>query len=241
MNVNKYYEWSSHYDLEMNEIKHLFDQGISFTGKNVMEVGCGTGRFTSRIMKMAKTIEAIDPCEEAIEHCKKEFSNVDSVTFQVATLFDYQDYKKKYDIVVFSWSIYLVDNLLENLKITKEILNDGGKVVILQANKGEYEEEVSKLYENYDSLAAYENANSVLEQLLSRLFCSVRVSQLKCYFTFDDVDQIVDLSTFFVVDEEGQNPSEEKIKQFRERLKHYRNSGGKYILDDLVDVYIATK
>ena len=50
MNGIKYAEWASHYDPENLEIKFLHTHGINFLNSRVIEVGCGTGRFTKRII-----------------------------------------------------------------------------------------------------------------------------------------------------------------------------------------------
>ena len=52
-------------DPENNEIRALFDL-VDFSGKHVLEIGCGDGRLTWRYAEAAAHVTAIEPFEEAI-------------------------------------------------------------------------------------------------------------------------------------------------------------------------------
>ena len=240
MNVYKYYLWSQHYDIENNEIEQIIVNGIELKGKRILEVGCGTGRLTEKISKYASHVVALDPCKEAIDFCKKKYSDLTNVDFYITTLDTFDNENIYYDVVVFSWSMYLIQNKLETLQIAKKMLAPNGKLLILQASHGEYEEEVAKLYSSYSSLNSYESANQILKSMIFSVFGNASSSLLTCYFTFSSIDEVVNLSLFFIEDEEGMMPSCEKIQSFKDVLaRKFCKSDGKVIMSDVVCMYIA--
>ena len=52
-------------DPENNEIRALGDL-VDFSGKHVLEIGCGDGRLTWRYAEAAAHVTAIEPFEEAV-------------------------------------------------------------------------------------------------------------------------------------------------------------------------------
>jgi SAM-dependent methyltransferase len=54
-------------EFENNLIKMILEKGVSFEGKSVLDIGCGTGRYTLRIAKMAKNVLGIDISEDMLE------------------------------------------------------------------------------------------------------------------------------------------------------------------------------
>ncbi len=80
---------------------------IDFTGKDVLEVGCGAGGFTLEHLKQAHYILGIDPDEEAIETLKAEFSRQGSdnrVDFRQGNIVDFPLPEEAFDIIVFAKS-----------------------------------------------------------------------------------------------------------------------------------------
>ena len=72
---NKTYEqhwnlWCKQYDPKNLELKYLF-QLVTIKGKNVLEIGCGNGRFTRILGKYAKSVVGIDNDKRMIESAKK--------------------------------------------------------------------------------------------------------------------------------------------------------------------------
>ena len=240
MSANDYYEWSKHYDPNLLELKFLTNKGINFSGKKVLEIGCGTGRFTERIFPYASEIMGIDPNESAVEICKQHL-NKPSVKIYTGTLETVVIPKCYFDYAVFSWSMYMIDEKERNVRLAYESLQPGGKLIVLQANSGEYEEEVSNLYRHYASLEAYKNTYKVLSSLISKVFGNVETGTLNTYFIFDDADQVIQKSLFFVEEEEGIPPTKQSIKLFRKNLRKYYTDEGQIMMTDVVSVFIAAK
>ena len=95
-------------DPENNEIRALFDL-VDFSGKHVLEIGCGDGRLTWRYAEAAAHVTGIDPFEAAIGRANAhqpdmlrdqiEFNHIDFEDFAAA------HESNMYDIVILSWSL----------------------------------------------------------------------------------------------------------------------------------------
>ena len=94
-------------DPENNETRALLDL-VDFTGKRVLEIGCGDGRLTWRYASRAEHVTAIDPKAEAITRAKenlpKELKN--RVEFHQLAFEDFSATCKpsSFESIIFSWS-----------------------------------------------------------------------------------------------------------------------------------------
>jgi ubiquinone/menaquinone biosynthesis C-methylase UbiE len=93
-------------DPEDTETKALHDYA-DFTGKRVLEIGCGDGRLTWRYANRAAFVVAIDPKAEdielALEECPAELRH--KIEFRVARLEDLDIPAEKFDLALLSWSL----------------------------------------------------------------------------------------------------------------------------------------
>ena len=95
-----------HFDPEGNETKILHEL-VDFSGKNVIEIGCGDGRLTWRYAHMAASVLALDPKADAIAKAieKTPDSLKPIVTFQADDITTLDLPTQAYDVAIFSWSI----------------------------------------------------------------------------------------------------------------------------------------
>ena len=95
-------------DPENNEIRALFDLA-DFTGKQVLEIGCGDGRLTWRYADVAARVTAIDPYEEGIRRAKKDLPDTlrDRVEFHHIGFEDYATATESagFDMAILSWTL----------------------------------------------------------------------------------------------------------------------------------------
>jgi ubiquinone/menaquinone biosynthesis C-methylase UbiE len=93
-------------DPEDTETAALHDY-INFSGKRVLEIGCGDGRLTWRYAERAAHIVAIDPKAEdieiAVEECPHELRA--KIEFRVARLEEIDIPTEKFDLALLSWSL----------------------------------------------------------------------------------------------------------------------------------------
>lgn len=95
-------------DPENNETNALL--GVAnFSGKHVLEIGCGDGRLTWRYADKAAHVTAIEPSAEQIKLAEENLPNnlQGRVEFQVATLEDFADKSQSsiFDLVILSYSL----------------------------------------------------------------------------------------------------------------------------------------
>jgi 2-polyprenyl-3-methyl-5-hydroxy-6-metoxy-1,4-benzoquinol methylase len=95
-------------DPENNEIRTLFDL-VDFSGKDVLEIGCGDGRLTWRYAEAAAHVTGIDPFEEAIgrANANKLATLQDQVAFHHIAFKDFAaaSESEMFDLVILSWSL----------------------------------------------------------------------------------------------------------------------------------------
>ncbi|TLY14478.1 MAG: methyltransferase domain-containing protein [Thaumarchaeota archaeon] len=84
---------------------------VTFSGRSVLEIGCGEGRLTFQYAPQAKSVVGIDPSASAIAAAKKRTPKnlVQRVRFQVGRgeQMDFPD--ESFDLVFFSWSLCCAD------------------------------------------------------------------------------------------------------------------------------------
>ena len=95
-------------DPEENEIRALFSL-VDFSGKHVLEIGCGDGRLTRRYAEGAAHVTAIDPFEESIGRANANLPDTlrDKVAFHHLAFEDFAAARKPemFDVAIFSWSL----------------------------------------------------------------------------------------------------------------------------------------
>ena len=78
-----------------------------FTGREVLELGCGDGRLTTGIATDARRVLAFDPDAEAVAKARQslpaELAN--RVDYRVASGTELEVEPASFDLVVFSWSL----------------------------------------------------------------------------------------------------------------------------------------
>ncbi len=85
-----YNNWSDSYDHSNNHTRELDQLATQALLANlrfncVLEIGCGTGKNTSRLSKISKTVHAIDFSESMIKKAKEK-TNSNNVKFTVADI-----------------------------------------------------------------------------------------------------------------------------------------------------------
>lgn len=106
-----------------------------FYNKNVFEIACGTGYWTERIAKAAKTILATDINDTVIEVAKSKIYSPAQVTFQTADLFNLPaDLKYESLFGGFIWSHVKLEELNNFLHQLHKCIVSGGTVVFIDNN-----------------------------------------------------------------------------------------------------------
>jgi 2-polyprenyl-3-methyl-5-hydroxy-6-metoxy-1,4-benzoquinol methylase len=93
-------------DPEATEIAALFDFASSFSGKRVLEIGCGDGRLTWLYADQVAGVMGIDPKPDdialAIQNCPPNLR--DRVEFRTGTIQEFES-PAQFDLAILSWSL----------------------------------------------------------------------------------------------------------------------------------------
>jgi 2-polyprenyl-3-methyl-5-hydroxy-6-metoxy-1,4-benzoquinol methylase len=95
-------------DPDNNEIRALFDMA-DFSGKHVLEIGCGDGRLTWRYADAATHVTAIEPFEESFRRARANLLDTlrDRVEFHNIAFEDFANSNESalFDRAILSWSL----------------------------------------------------------------------------------------------------------------------------------------
>ena len=98
--------------------------------KDVIEFGCGTGRFTKAIARNAKRIVATDLSDEMLEVAKVRLSRFPNVTVQKADCCRTSFPSARFDTVFMVNLIHVIENPSDALAESYRILRNGGRLLV---------------------------------------------------------------------------------------------------------------
>ena len=109
------------------------------SAKNALDIACGTGDISLKIMKHNSSIKltCLDPNKEMIEICKQKLLNkgFTKTDFQIKGIEDYSPKNKKYDLITVAFGFRNFTNHEKSLENIYNILLPGGKFMILDFKK----------------------------------------------------------------------------------------------------------
>ena len=93
-------------DPERNESRYLH-QFADFTGKRVLEIGCGEGRMTWHYAKATHTTIGIDPDSDALRIARVDrASDLENKVLFSCAASEYLPFSKEtFDLAVLAWSL----------------------------------------------------------------------------------------------------------------------------------------
>lgn len=104
---------------------------ITWKGKRILDVGCGTGNFAREVAKKdAKYVLGIDYADEAIKIAEKN-NKEKNLKFKKL---DVRELNEKFDVIVSIGTLEHMDNPLQILKKLKKCLNKNGKIILTTPN-----------------------------------------------------------------------------------------------------------
>ncbi len=106
-----------------------------FTGKNLIEIACGTGYWTERISETARSIIATDINDSVLEIAKSKSYPNNNVRFQNQDLFTLNPDKKFENLFGgFIWSHIKLQELDDFILKTNNLVKENGYVVFVDNN-----------------------------------------------------------------------------------------------------------
>jgi 2-polyprenyl-3-methyl-5-hydroxy-6-metoxy-1,4-benzoquinol methylase len=106
-----------------------------FFDKEILEIACGTGYWTERIAKTAKSILATDINDAVIDIARKKIFAKASVNFRIEDIFNFTHEDKHDNLFAgFIWSHIRLEELDNFLSVIHRCVNPGGTVVFMDNN-----------------------------------------------------------------------------------------------------------
>jgi len=128
--INSFYAKGDYMDQLSIEREIEIIKQYPVNGKSVLEVGCGSGYSTERLIKIFPDYEVIEPSQKNISLLKQKISNI--ICHNVL-LEDFSS-KRKYDYIFFLNIIEHVEDPIESLKALTSIVKDEGLIFISSPN-----------------------------------------------------------------------------------------------------------
>ncbi len=126
-------EWHEQWTLLEDNEKFLFNEWIlpntltDFTGKDVLECGCGGGQHTSFVAPYAKSVTAVDLNTADIAREKnKDAANVEFVEADIASM----DLGRQFDIVFSIGVVHHTDDPDRTIANLTKHLKPGGRLIV---------------------------------------------------------------------------------------------------------------
>ena len=115
--------------VSLSEIKEVLKQ-VSWKGKKVLDVGCGTGLFAFNAAKKGAIVLGIDFSTEAIDIANSQYTHK-NLKFQSM---DVNEIKEKFDVIVSNGTLEHMDDPLKSLKLFKKHLTKNGCIITTSPN-----------------------------------------------------------------------------------------------------------
>jgi 2-polyprenyl-3-methyl-5-hydroxy-6-metoxy-1,4-benzoquinol methylase len=113
----------------LSEIKEVLKQ-VSWKGKKVLDVGCGTGLFAFNAAKKGAIVLGIDFSTEAIQIAQSQYVHK-NLKFEAT---DVNKIKDKFDVIVSNGTLEHMDNPLKTLRLFKKHLTKNGCIITTSPN-----------------------------------------------------------------------------------------------------------
>jgi protein-L-isoaspartate O-methyltransferase len=95
-----------HIDPERNEVRAL-RRAADWRDRRVLEIGCGAGRLTARLLSLGARVTALDPDAAQVRAARRRFAGrpASKVRVRVGKAQRLGDPDDSYDRVVFAWAL----------------------------------------------------------------------------------------------------------------------------------------
>jgi ubiquinone/menaquinone biosynthesis C-methylase UbiE len=130
-----YNEWAAQYDSNLNKTRDLESTAIrqmlsSFSFKNCLEIGCGTGKNTSFLSEKGHTITAVDFSEAMLALAKEKIQSSKVNFIQADITKDWHFATILYDLISFSLVLEHIENIDAIFEKTSLTLCAGGYIYV---------------------------------------------------------------------------------------------------------------
>lgn len=170
-------------------------------GSEVLEIGAGCGAITGVLAKKCKSVDCIELSKKRSLINAYRNKNYDNICIHVGNFQDIEKtIVKKYDVITLIGVLEYAESYIdakdpyrEFLKISKQHLKDGGKLIIAIENKlgmkywaGCKEDHVGMYYESLEGYTKSSGVKTFGKTELSEMFEAVGFSSCEFYYPYPD-------------------------------------------------------
>lgn len=244
-----YATWCTCYDPKGIEISTI-EKYYALKNKDVLDAGCGTGRFLFRVLPIVKKIIGIDNDIDSIKVLKRIlFEKYDQLSSKVKiccnNIEKYNAGNETIDLAIFSWSFYALnkEQMVHSLSNINSMLRADGVLIILQPVGGDFEEIMRMFFDKHEDMDEYIRAIRLMNEITDMLYTQIATDKIISEFVVKDLEMMCDVLKMFAFTEgECHETDLTRITQDRVRniLEKYRKSDG-YHLGDEVSLFVYKK
>lgn len=106
-------------------------------GKTALEVGCGTGLFTTRLSKVLKEVACFDTSEEMVKVLKEkiEEGNIKNISIYTEEILNNKEFYEKFDIVYSSMVFHHIVDIEREFELLNNLLKKDGQIIIIDLDE----------------------------------------------------------------------------------------------------------
>ena len=217
-------EWySAYYDKEKKEFKKIMKES-NLKGKNVLELGCGTGRITFQLTKYAKSVTSIDNDDSYLRYCREKANKTNTLNLKLIkkNIMNLGTLNKKYDVIVSGWAgIHYAKDPLRIVKSLYKLLKKGGILIVIEAySDSDYIKVLDAVRRKKNNIIPTQKE---LKNYLFRVFNNLREDVVNSYYKFPDIETAEETFKIELVYEEGKVWTKNDSKNLRKALKRLDN------------------
>ena len=188
-----YARWCDCYDPEQREIA-ILKKYCDFRNSDILDIGCGTGRFLLKVLPEIRRIVGVDIDSESLEIlCRKIESAYiqykDHVQLECRSIADYTAKPGSFDYVFFTWSFYALnkEEMFQSLRNISTMLRENGKMIILQPTGGEFEKVMRLFFAEHEDMEEYDTSLALMDQVMPDSLERVAVELIHSAFEVSDL------------------------------------------------------
>src|SRR3989338_5132381 len=136
-----YYEHQHAYmdAVDSNYVRMLVDELILAAqlkpSDRILEIGCGTGRFSLALLKKGYSLTCVDQSEHLLSKFKTHFTSSMAVKVLSCNLGDLSsEYHKAFDKVIGFYILHHLNSLTDDMARLHRLMKNGGRVVFVEPN-----------------------------------------------------------------------------------------------------------
>lgn len=132
-------------------------------GKQILDIGCGTGTLSEYIANKGYIVDAIDFSEEMLKIARNKIKNVNFIQMDMRSI----NINKKYNGIMLAYSLFHISKkeVIKAIEAYYNLLKDNGTMlIILQEGEGEkyVEENLEKGLKKFVNYYSFEEIEKVL-------------------------------------------------------------------------------